>query len=282
MGDFGYDLDEEGQPLSEDDQLRAEEGRQSNEPSRGGRELSSAMALKDVKSRIASVKNIQKITRAMEMVAAARLRRPSSASKHCARTRAPVRRMTRQAAEAAGNVPNFRSSTSTTPRTRSASCWSRATVAWPAPSTRRSCARACGRATSTSPRARPRCGSPRVVAACRRWRSVAARPRRVHRLHRPPVVRQRARDRVRARRRLRGRRGRPRRDRLQPLRLGLTQEVTRETLLPLQQATIMGDDGAVDSLGERAAVKEDGSSTRITTTTRWWSTSPTPRSSSSV
>ena len=33
------------------------------------------MALKDVKSRIASVKNIQKITRAMEMVAAARLRR---------------------------------------------------------------------------------------------------------------------------------------------------------------------------------------------------------------
>ena len=33
------------------------------------------MALKDVKSRISSVKNIQKITRAMEMVAAARLRR---------------------------------------------------------------------------------------------------------------------------------------------------------------------------------------------------------------
>ena len=33
------------------------------------------MAQKDVKNRIASVKNIQKITRAMEMVAAARLRR---------------------------------------------------------------------------------------------------------------------------------------------------------------------------------------------------------------
>ena len=33
------------------------------------------MAQKDVKSRIGSVKNIQKITRAMEMVAAARLRR---------------------------------------------------------------------------------------------------------------------------------------------------------------------------------------------------------------
>src|SRR6266542_816563 len=33
------------------------------------------MALKDVKNRISSVKNIHKITRAMEMVAAARLRR---------------------------------------------------------------------------------------------------------------------------------------------------------------------------------------------------------------
>ena len=33
------------------------------------------MAQKEVKGRIASVKNIQKITRAMEMVAAARLRR---------------------------------------------------------------------------------------------------------------------------------------------------------------------------------------------------------------
>ena len=33
------------------------------------------MSQKDVQTRIASVKNIQKITRAMEMVAAARLRR---------------------------------------------------------------------------------------------------------------------------------------------------------------------------------------------------------------
>ncbi len=62
----------------------------------------------------------------------------------------------------------------------------------------------------------------------------------------------------------------------------LTQEVTRETLLPLQQATIMGDDGAVDSLGERAAVKEDGKLDQDHDHTRWWSTSPTPRSSSSV
>jgi F-type H+/Na+-transporting ATPase subunit alpha len=32
VGDFGYDLDEEGQPLSEDDALRAGEGRKSEEP----------------------------------------------------------------------------------------------------------------------------------------------------------------------------------------------------------------------------------------------------------
>ena len=41
---------------------------------------------RDVKNKIASVKNIQKITRAMEMVAAARLRRPSSGSPRCDRT----------------------------------------------------------------------------------------------------------------------------------------------------------------------------------------------------
>jgi F-type H+-transporting ATPase subunit gamma len=64
------------------------------------------MALKDVKSRISSIKNIQKITRAMEMVAAARLRRAEQRI-HVLRPYAgAIRRMTRQAAEAAGNVPN--------------------------------------------------------------------------------------------------------------------------------------------------------------------------------
>ena len=37
---------------------------------------------KEVKSRIASVKNVQKITRAMEMVAAARLRRAEQRIDH--------------------------------------------------------------------------------------------------------------------------------------------------------------------------------------------------------
>jgi len=65
------------------------------------------MALKDVKSRIASVKNIQKITRAMEMVAAARLRRAEQRIEALRPYAGAIRRMTRQAAEAAGNVPNL-------------------------------------------------------------------------------------------------------------------------------------------------------------------------------
>ncbi len=65
------------------------------------------MALKDVKSRIVSVKNIQKITRAMEMVAAARLRRAEQRIEALRPYAGAIRRMTRQAAEAAGNVPNL-------------------------------------------------------------------------------------------------------------------------------------------------------------------------------
>src|SRR5213082_2448894 len=65
------------------------------------------MALKDVKSRIASVKNIQKITRAMEMVAAARLRRAEQRIEALRPYAGAIRRMTRQAAEAAGSVPRL-------------------------------------------------------------------------------------------------------------------------------------------------------------------------------
>lgn len=65
------------------------------------------MAQKDVKNRIASVKNIQKITRAMEMVAAARLRRAEQRIEALRPYAGAIRRMTRQAAEAAQNVPNL-------------------------------------------------------------------------------------------------------------------------------------------------------------------------------
>jgi F-type H+-transporting ATPase subunit gamma len=56
----------------------------------------------DVKDRIASIQNIRKITRAMEMVAAARLRRAEQRIEALRPYAAAIRRMTRQAAEAAG------------------------------------------------------------------------------------------------------------------------------------------------------------------------------------
>ena len=60
------------------------------------------MSQRDVKNRIGSVKNIQKITRAMEMVAAARLRRAEQRIEALRPYAGAIRRMTRQAAEAAG------------------------------------------------------------------------------------------------------------------------------------------------------------------------------------
>jgi len=57
---------------------------------------------KDVQNRIGSVKNIQKITRAMEMVAAARLRRAEQRIASLRPYAGAIRRMTRQAAAAAG------------------------------------------------------------------------------------------------------------------------------------------------------------------------------------
>jgi F-type H+-transporting ATPase subunit gamma len=62
---------------------------------------------RDVKGRIESVKNIAKITRAMEMVAAARLRRAEQRIAHLRPYAGAIRRMTRQAAEAAGDIPQL-------------------------------------------------------------------------------------------------------------------------------------------------------------------------------
>ena len=57
---------------------------------------------RDVRTKIASVKNIQKITRAMEMVAAARLRRAEQRIADLRPYADAIGRMTRQAAQAAG------------------------------------------------------------------------------------------------------------------------------------------------------------------------------------
>ena len=62
---------------------------------------------KDVKNRISSVKNIQKITRAMEMVAAARLRRAEQRIEHLRPYAGAIRRMTRRVVEAVENIPSL-------------------------------------------------------------------------------------------------------------------------------------------------------------------------------
>jgi F-type H+-transporting ATPase subunit gamma len=62
---------------------------------------------RDVRNRIDSVKNIQKITRAMEMVAAARLRRAEQRIEQLRPYAGAIRRMTREAAEAAGDLPRL-------------------------------------------------------------------------------------------------------------------------------------------------------------------------------
>ena len=65
------------------------------------------MAAKELKSRVASVKNVQKITRAMEMISAARLRRAEKRIQALRPYASAIRRMTRHAAEAAENIPNL-------------------------------------------------------------------------------------------------------------------------------------------------------------------------------
>jgi len=65
------------------------------------------VAQKDIKQRIGSVKNVQKITRAMEMVAAARLRRAEQRIHDLRPYASAIRRMTKQAAAAAGNIPDL-------------------------------------------------------------------------------------------------------------------------------------------------------------------------------
>jgi F-type H+-transporting ATPase subunit gamma len=60
---------------------------------------------KEVKNRIASVKNINKITRAMEMVAAARLRRAEQRISDMRPYAEGMRKLTRRAAARAGGIP---------------------------------------------------------------------------------------------------------------------------------------------------------------------------------
>src|SRR5947209_5560471 len=61
----------------------------------------------DIADRIDSVKNIRKITRAMEMVAAARLRKAEQRIEELRPYADALRRMTREASEAAGSLPKL-------------------------------------------------------------------------------------------------------------------------------------------------------------------------------
>jgi F-type H+-transporting ATPase subunit gamma len=62
---------------------------------------------KEVKNRIASVKNIHKITRAMEMVAAARLRRAEQRIDAMRPYAQAIRKMTKQVSDASSTVPRI-------------------------------------------------------------------------------------------------------------------------------------------------------------------------------
>jgi F-type H+-transporting ATPase subunit gamma len=62
---------------------------------------------KEIKGRIGSVRNIQKITRAMEMVAAARLRRAEQRIEHLRPYARAIRRLTRRVVENLEAIPDF-------------------------------------------------------------------------------------------------------------------------------------------------------------------------------
>ena len=104
---------------------------------------------KDVKNRIASVKNIHKITRAMEMVAAAACGVPSSGSTTCGPMRRRSARWRVRSPRRPRARPESRCSRSASRCARSGSCWSPATAGSRARSTRTSSAPAssCARAS---------------------------------------------------------------------------------------------------------------------------------------
>jgi F-type H+-transporting ATPase subunit gamma len=63
--------------------------------------------LKDIRGRISAFKNMRKITRAMEMVAAARLRRAEQRIEHLRPYADALRRMTSRASQAAEHIPSL-------------------------------------------------------------------------------------------------------------------------------------------------------------------------------
>ena len=299
--DFGYDLDEEGHParatttsrLRRQHAPRAESqnggqaspagsgrGEKEDEPSRPSRTAprsQMATSQRDVRNRISSVKNIQKITRAMEMVAAARLRRAEQRIEALRPYADAIRRMTRQAAEAAGDVPRLPILTEHEQVKHGRSAGRRRR---PRPGRRvqlqRRPRRRGGRARARATRAARRCTSPPAGARRPRWRSAAWRSPRASPASptAPPTP-----TRARIAERLMAAYIDDEVDQVEIFYNGyispLSQVIRRETLLPLQQATVLDEDDDEDDEDRRGRGPAPGRSGR------WWSTSPIPRRSSS-
>ena len=183
-------------------------------------ELAPMATQKEVKNRIGSIKNIRKITRAMEMVAAARLRRAEQRIAAMRPYAQAIRKMTQQVADAsegAADVPLLEERESVSNVGIALVTGDRGLA---------------GSFNSQIIREGLRLKK-RVRVRGRRRRLLGRRPPRqldpdlprrgrrplLRRLHRPPRVHRRPRDLARADRRLHRRGARPRRHRLQPLRL---------------------------------------------------------------
>ena len=215
VDDFGPDFDEHGDPLEagESDRVKSTEEREApartadgarrRTPRRRrprpspGRRTAIMASQKEVKNRIASIKNINKITRAMEMVAAARLRRAEQRIDDLRPYAEGMRKLTRQAAERAGGIPaGAGDGRARERRSGSGSSSSPATAASPAPSTRTSSARAMrigGQGPQRGRRALLRRGRPQ--GRLRPDLPQTGDRRLLHRLHRPSRLRQRPRNR---------------------------------------------------------------------------------------
>ena len=97
-------------------------------------------SLKDMRVRIASTKATQKITKAMQMVAASKLRRAQTAAEAARPYAERMDAVISNIATAAAGSPGAPALLAGTGKDRCICCWSApASAACPAPSTRRSC-----------------------------------------------------------------------------------------------------------------------------------------------
>ena len=178
-----------------------------------------ATSQRDVRNRISSVKNIQKITRAMEMVAAARLRRAEQRIESLRPYADAIRRMTRQAAQAAGNVPRLPILAEHDQVNRVGLLVVAGDRGLAGAFNSNAVRAGIAAAASTASRAPRRCTSPPAGAGIVAGLPWSGGRRSLHRLHRPSGLRRCPYDRRASDGRLHRRRGRPGGDLLQRLHI---------------------------------------------------------------